>query len=780
MCEGTFNWKGHKRFAEAWLVRLEHEMANRGRQQFAADDSVDMQSHRMAEEARPIRVVYAPTGGENIGIGRAPRHGANGAGPAPPLHASSVASARAARAARPTTPSSTKSAGSSKLTSVLRSPSQNRPAVRPPAPSTSMNAKRISQSSIRGPPTDYGSRPTQAQPTPGRARSTSLTSPADKLHAQQRQLNLSAAIPPPIPPTYENVDESTRFDEMMPPGVQDGPAAIHGSAAQAGAGAPRGTRDREQQQSSATDESDNGRDGRDYAFSPKWSANDTWGTASSASVSTAETSAGAGGGNSPRHSASSVEAIKAKTKKSLPPLPPHAVLNQQQQVTPSPPPPVPALPPVIPERSQLRTRPAQQLHTHSQSHSPLPSQSTTPTSATQPTSTATTPTSAKSSSHHRLQRSNSRHLFEQQQKAEHVASTSSFVELNGSSGHGPHSNASSSASHRVAKRSHERLGPSPTGASLPAPLPAHVSTPRGERYMADVPSEVIGSDADGELDPDGLDDSEEFISQQPSGHVQVLERPHSRPSEGSIASTLHAEEAQPRQQQHRLEGSGGGDSDSADPSPSTAQVPFLPPALPMTIPAYKPTSAFGASAGDSVGSTSGSIMDRPRVRRKSAKDTRAAVPRRGSDAVPKEIRRRSMAGSMHSDEHSDAGSRPSIGSLGRSAGRALPSQAPAPIYALPPVPQPSTSPFTSAGFWQTDNPFAVKQTNVTEAEAEKEKEQTGSVLPGKRSFDKDLKVPNGYSLENSAPERRRPSTKPLDTERSALYDLDTFGKMQLL
>ena len=319
MCEGTFNWKGHRRFAEAWLTRIEHEIAGRNRRQFYAA-SVPTELGRLeagpaptraAEEAGPIRGVYAPSTNEGFGIGRAPRHGAGGVAQAPKPEdvVKDMRKGRQPKSSkqRPTTPSSTRS---SRFGNYVRSPSLGRhKANRLSSPQQQQRDGESGASSVPGSVDGDGST---------RSRSGSFSRPGSVLPDGTFHDESAPAVPP-LPPTYENVDESAQLDQLNPP-----------------TGIP-----------SSTDESDNGKD----TLSPRWGHDSTWGTNSSASVSTAETSA-----SSPRRSDSEQRAATPATaphekgvrngKSTLPPLP--SVSS------------VPSVPPV-PKRSARRPS-ASQIH----------------------------------------------------------------------------------------------------------------------------------------------------------------------------------------------------------------------------------------------------------------------------------------------------------------------------------------------------------------------------------------------------------------------------------
>ena len=76
MVEGVLDAAGHLRYAERWLVRLEHEYSARSKKQVELE-AQDSDLIASTEDEKKIKVTYGPEGSASLGgIGGAPRYGA--------------------------------------------------------------------------------------------------------------------------------------------------------------------------------------------------------------------------------------------------------------------------------------------------------------------------------------------------------------------------------------------------------------------------------------------------------------------------------------------------------------------------------------------------------------------------------------------------------------------------------------------------------------------------------------------------------------------------------
>jgi hypothetical protein len=206
MAVGVFDAKGHFKFAEKWLVRLEHEYSGRTRHVEEYEREEDDRSAVAA--GRVAKVTYGPEGSAPTGgIGGAPRYGVAGNVRSRALSSDGRERIR---------PSTSKGA--------LGSP-QSTP--HSPSPRSGGSAGRAGWKGLLGQLSSDDNQPpplatASAHASPSQKTSSDQASIRSKSSGRKR-FNFFARKPPPIPPTYQDLDnvEDVEFGEIDPAAEND-------------------------------------------------------------------------------------------------------------------------------------------------------------------------------------------------------------------------------------------------------------------------------------------------------------------------------------------------------------------------------------------------------------------------------------------------------------------------------------------------------------------------------------------------------------------------------
>ncbi|PWN47128.1 AhpC-TSA-domain-containing protein [Violaceomyces palustris] len=199
MAEGVFDYKGHRNFAEKWLIRIEHELAGREKHIIEAGMTGLEAS---AENDRNIRILYGSEGSAlGGGIGCVPRYGAAAVSKDTKMDPSKSGQARPLKSK-----ASRRGFFSGKISGT--------DVDRPPRPMFgSDHGSNRSRSSLVS---------TRSQPTQSTSKYRHAASDYGSRYGMEDDI-------PPIPPTFLQLDRNeAEFDEK--PGSERSPRSRAGSA----------------------------------------------------------------------------------------------------------------------------------------------------------------------------------------------------------------------------------------------------------------------------------------------------------------------------------------------------------------------------------------------------------------------------------------------------------------------------------------------------------------------------------------------------------------------